>query len=116
MLALTLMILFGFSDDIFSFEMRYKQVAPAISCIPLLLIFVKKFRLVLMKSEFLKYSTIGAVLYANLVVVNIFSTNSIYYYGGVNGLQVGQCLIISLFIMFHNLLMMQANATSSETF
>ena len=46
----------------------------------------------------------GLVYYIYMGMLTVFCTNSINIYAGVNGLEVGQSLIIASSIMLHNLI------------
>ncbi|ELP87007.1 glucosaminephosphotransferase, putative [Entamoeba invadens IP1] len=49
-----------------------------------------------------------------LVCLSVFFANSINMYAGVNGLESGQCLIISAFAMLHNVITLFANVSESQ--
>jgi UDP-N-acetylmuramyl pentapeptide phosphotransferase/UDP-N-acetylglucosamine-1-phosphate transferase len=56
---------------------------------------IKKWSIYLMK---------GLVYYIYMGMLTVFCTNSINIYAGVNGLEVGQSLIIACSIMLYNLI------------
>lgn len=47
-------------------------------------------------------------------MLSVFCTNTINIYAGINGLEIGQTLIISIFISIHNLIEIVLNIGSSD--
>lgn len=50
------------------------------------------------------YVELGMFYYMYMLMVAIFCTNAINIYAGVNGIEVGQSLVIACSILLHNLL------------
>ena len=50
-----------------------------------------------------KIIDLGALYYLYMSMLTIFNTNSINIYAGINGLEVGQSLIIGASVLLHNL-------------
>lgn len=97
----TFTVLLGFIDDVLDLEWRYKIIFPAISIIPTLLLYNEGTHVML---PFFGFTNIGIFYYFYMIVCCIFSTNAINILSGINGLEVGQVIVISFFIMIDNFL------------
>ena len=124
LLSICFMIFLGFSDDILDLRWRYKLVLPTIASLPLLVAYngstfflVPKFLVstvganLVNLGKFLKfYKTfsikLGFVFYIYMSMLAVFCTNAINIYAGINGLEVGQSIIISISMILYNLIEM----------
>lgn len=110
LLSLQSMFILGVADDLFDIRWRNKFFLPAIAAIPLLIVYFVDFGVThVMVPQFLhKYLgdtvNIGPGYYAYMAAVAIFCPNSINIYAGVNGLEVGQSLVIGLSILMNDFL------------
>ncbi|KAL9923446.1 UDP-N-acetylglucosamine--dolichyl-phosphate N-acetylglucosaminephosphotransferase [Glossina fuscipes] len=108
LLSIAVMMLLGFIDDIFDLRWRYKLVLPSIAMIPLLMVYAVYYNLTtIIMPKFLRtfvgYSLdIGALYYIYMGMLAVFCTNAINILAGINGLEVGQSLIISASILLFN--------------
>uniref|UniRef100_A0A1B0FNY9 UDP-N-acetylglucosamine--dolichyl-phosphate N-acetylglucosaminephosphotransferase n=1 Tax=Glossina morsitans morsitans TaxID=37546 RepID=A0A1B0FNY9_GLOMM len=108
LLSIAVMMLLGFIDDIFDLRWRYKLVLPSIAMIPLLMVYAVYYNLTtIIMPKFLRtfvgYSLdIGALYYIYMGMLAVFCTNAINILAGINGLEVGQSLIISTSILLFN--------------
>lgn len=103
--SITFCIFLGFSDDVLDLRWRYKVILPTIASIPLLLAYTGPTTiLVPVPLRFLFGSLIdlGFIYYIYMGMLAVFCTNAINIYAGINGLEVGQSLIIGCFIATHN--------------
>lgn len=101
------MILVGFADDVLDVRWRHKLLLPAIASLPLLVIY--RFTTGGITSILLpwplcevfgrKAIEIGYVYYVWMLAVSVFCTHSINILAGINGLEVGQVLVISVYAL-----------------
>lgn len=122
-LSLQSMLILGVADDLFDIRWRNKFFLPAIAAIPLLVVYYVDFGVTrIIVPHFLQpfFSLIGAfgneadpsnksidlgwLYYVYMASVAIFCPNSINIYAGVNGLEVGQSLVIGLGILANDFL------------
>jgi UDP-N-acetylglucosamine--dolichyl-phosphate N-acetylglucosaminephosphotransferase len=108
LLSICFMSFLGFSDDMLDLKWRYKLVLPMIASFPLIFaytgstsILLPKFMTALLGSNLLN---LGFVFRIYMSMLAVFCTNSINIYAGINGLEVGQSLIIGISIIFYNLI------------
>lgn len=121
-------ILLGFLDDVFDIRWRYKLPIPIVSSIPLLMVYyaggggtsivVPHYPLFL-RTLFGSILELGPLYYLYMSLLSTFCTNSINILAGINGVEVGQALIISLSLILNDLLYLdsragQAGSRSSE--
>lgn len=108
MLSIIFMTFLGFIDDIFELQWRYKVILPFFACLPLVLSYSGETQVVippLLRFFFEKpLINIGIFYYVYIVLLSVFCTNAINIYAGVNGLEVGQTIIIAFFICLHNVI------------
>ncbi|CAN8067729.1 unnamed protein product [Agarophyton chilense] len=121
MACVTFMTLLGFADDVLDLRWRYKLVLPLIASMPLLVNYTGKTTVILPRfirplvgyiaSLFgggLVISVSGRLVdlsmgyYIYMAMLSIFCTNAINIYAGINGLEVGQSVVIALFVIIHN--------------
>lgn len=120
-LSLQSMLMLGVADDLFDIRWRNKFFLPAIAAIPLLVVYYVDFGVTrIVVPHFLQpvFSLIGVfgdspsnksidlgwLYYVYMAAVAIFCPNSINIYAGVNGLEVGQSLVIGLAILLNDFL------------
>ncbi|KAG8346839.1 putative UDP-N-acetylglucosamine--dolichyl-phosphate n-acetylglucosaminephosphotransferase [Trypanosoma vivax] len=98
-------LLLGFVDDVLDLRWRYKLLLSAIGTIPHVMTY--KGRLdVKMPSVFMSYVDfpylyLGGLYLFGLSMLNIFFTNSINILAGVNGVEVGQSIVIAVACIIH---------------
>lgn len=101
------MIFLGFSDDILDLRWRYKLVLPTIASIPLLIAYSGSTSILIPKfvSKFLGFHVInlGIMFKIYMSLLAVFCTNAINIYAGINGLEVGQSIIIAVSIFLYNI-------------
>ncbi|GAB0086274.1 UDP-N-acetylglucosamine--dolichyl-phosphate N-acetylglucosaminephosphotransferase [Sergentomyia squamirostris] len=108
LLSICCMILLGFADDVLDLRWRIKLLLPTIASLPLLMVYYVNFNstTVVMPNivrEFVGYSlNIGFLYYIFMGMLAVFCTNAINILAGINGLEVGQSLIIALSIVIFN--------------
>jgi len=105
-LSICVCALLGFSDDVINLRWITKIILPVIAMIPFLL----------SSHTFAN----GAVTYIDMVyfiqqsLVPIFCINSIEIYSGINGLEVGQSIIIGCGIILHNIIEVATHNSDSH--
>lgn len=110
LLCLQSMFILGVADDLFDIRWRNKFFLPAIAAIPLLIVYFVDFGVThVMVPQFLhpwlgQTLDIGVGYYFYMAAVAIFCPNSINIYAGVNGLEVGQSLVIGISILINDFL------------
>lgn len=131
LLSITLILLLGFVDDVVDLKWRYKLVVPFVAALPLLVMYTgatsiripQPVRWLLVSGGEPTALTnlleaLGMTVYTNgggglvdmhswylaaIVLLVVFCTNAINIYAGVNGLEVGQAVVIGAAMLFTNL-------------
>lgn len=111
LLSITCMLFLGFADDVLNLKWRHKTLIPALSSLPLLMIYaVTSGRTVVVVpwpwSDWLNRGLIdlGLAYYAYMSLLTIFCTHSINILAGVNGVEVGQSVVIAFSVILHNVI------------
>lgn len=108
LLSLQAMLMLGVADDLFDIRWRNKFFLPAIAAIPLLMVYYVDFGVTqVMLPPFLHMGAtidLGVFYYFYMAAVAIFCPNSINIYAGINGLEVGQSLVIGILILLNDML------------
>lgn len=111
--SICFMILLGFVDDVLDVPWRVKLVLPSFAALPLLMAYAGHTTIVIPKPLIpyvgLEVLDLGWIykLYMGLLVV--FCTNSINIHAGINGLEVGQTVVIASAILIHNVMQIGAS-------
>lgn len=123
LLSISSMLLLGFADDVLNLKWRHKILLPAMAALPLLMIYKLTsdrtevvvplpLRAVLFGKSIVN---IGGFYYVYMAAVSIFCTHSINILAGVNGVEVGQSLVIGCFIILNNILTIMGGDGESLT-
>ena len=108
LLSICFMILLGFSDDVLDLRWRYKLVLPLVASLPLVFVYGGATNVVFPKiiSDIIgiKNLELGIFFKIFISLLAIFCTNSINILAGINGLEVGQSLVIGATIILFNLI------------
>lgn len=124
-LCLESTILLGVADDLFDLRWRHKFFLPAIAAIPLLLVYYIDFGVTyVLIPEFIsswistgKVKTIidlGAGYYCYMASMAIFCPNSINILAGVNGLEVGQSIVLAILTLINDTLYLTSGPVASN--
>lgn len=104
------MLFLGFVDDVMNVKWRHKVLLPALASLPLLMIYsvtsgVTKV-VVPIQLRFLLGGLVelGPLYYVYMAALAIFCTHSINILAGVNGVEVGQTLVIGCFIILNDII------------
>ena len=108
LLSICFMILLGFSDDVLDLRWRYKLILPLVASLPLVFVYSGATNIVFPKfiSRIIGIKTLelGILFKVYISMLAIFCTNSINILAGINGLEVGQSLIIAGTIILYNVI------------
>ncbi len=94
----------GLADDILDLRWRHKFFIPALACVPLLIVYYVDFGVtsVVVPNFLVPYMPnqerlihLGFLYYFYMAALSIFAPNSINILAGINGLEVGQSLVIA---------------------
>lgn len=114
------MILLGFADDVLDLRWRHKLLLPTIASLPILMVYYVNFNsTTIMLPTFVhqilsKSVNIGFLYYIYMGCLAVFCTNAINILAGINGLEVGQSLIIGLSIVVFNLIQINADSVAEK--
>ncbi|KAJ8609527.1 hypothetical protein MRB53_039085 [Persea americana] len=109
-LSLQSMVILGLADDFFDLRWRHKFFIPAFASIPLLVVYYVDYGVtyVVVPTPLRAYLgeliDLGWMYYFYMSALSIFCTNSINILAGVNGVEVGQSVVIVLCILANDLL------------
>lgn len=132
LLSILSAIMLGFLDDVFDIRWRHKLPIPMISCIPLLVVYfaggggthivvptLLRARLKLpglgagaTAAGGAALVDLGALYYVYITLLSIFCTNSINILAGINGVEVGQALVIALSLCANDAMYLDTRAGS----
>lgn len=104
------MLCLGFADDVLDLRWRVKLVLPMVASLPLLMVYALTYNnttiIVPKPLRFLLGLSLdlGLLYYIFLSMLAVFCTNAINIVAGVNGIEVGQGLLISLSIIAYNII------------
>lgn len=102
------MILLGFADDVLDLRWRHKLLLPTIASLPLLTVYFVNFNsttIILPRIVHGLIGTsinIGVLYYLYMGMLAVFCTNAINILAGINGLEVGQAIVIASSIITFN--------------
>ncbi|QLG71126.1 hypothetical protein HG535_0B01640 [Zygotorulaspora mrakii] len=109
LLCLESTALLGIADDLFDLRWRHKFFLPAIGAIPLLVVYYVDFGAthVLIPGfmqNWLQRTNLdlGALYYMYMMSMTIFCPNSINILAGVNGLEVGQSIVLGILALLND--------------
>ncbi|XP_075152143.1 alg7 dolichyl-phosphate N-acetylglucosaminephosphotransferase [Haematobia irritans] len=108
LLSICCMILLGFADDVLDLRWRHKLLLPTIATLPLLMVYYVNFNsTTIIMPKFVRglvgYSLdIGILYYIYMGMLAVFCTNAINILAGINGLEVGQSLVVAASILVFN--------------
>merc|ERR1719259_337168 len=110
LLSISCMLMLGFADDVLDLRWRHKLLLPTMASLPLLLVYyvtADRTHIVvpLFVQSWLGRQTIdlGILYYVFMGMLAVFCTNAINILAGINGLEVGQSVVIAASIAVFNL-------------
>jgi UDP-N-acetylmuramyl pentapeptide phosphotransferase/UDP-N-acetylglucosamine-1-phosphate transferase len=117
LLTLHTTTLLGVADDILDLRWRHKVLIPALASLPLLLVYYVDFGVtsIVVPRFLLRYIPttsitnpesglihLGPLYYAYMAALSIFAPNSINILAGINGIEVGQSIVVALLLMLNS--------------
>nr|ACN33592.1 unknown [Zea mays] len=112
------MILLGFVDDVLDVPWRVKLALPTFAALPLLMAYAGGTSIIIPKplTPYVGLTVLELGLFYKLfmLLLAVFCTNSINIHAGLNGLEVGQTIVISAAVLIHNVMRI-ASSTDIET-
>lgn len=117
------MLMLGFIDDCFDLRWRCKLMFPFAASIPLLSVYYYSYRdrtIILVPQFLAKHFDIndnlnlGPFYYIYMLMFVIFCTNSINIYAGINGLEVGQTIVLTLTVILYNMVEVTTKSDCDE--
>ena len=109
--TLQAMTILGICDDILDLRWRHKFFIPAVASLPLLIVYYVDFGVTsVMVPNFLvpympnqaRLIDLSFLYYMYMSALSIFAPNSINILAGINGLEVGQSLVIALLLILNS--------------
>ncbi|PON47914.1 Glycosyl transferase [Parasponia andersonii] len=103
------MLFLGFLDDVFDLPWRSRKlILPSFATLALLMAYAGHTTIVIPKPLIpyvgLEILDLGWIYKLYMFLLAIFCTNSINIHAGINGLEVGQTVVISAAILIHNIM------------
>ncbi|CAH0702455.1 unnamed protein product [Spodoptera exigua] len=122
LLSICCMLLLGFADDVLDLRWRYKLLLPTVASLPLLVVYYVNFNsttfvVPIPLRQWLGVSiNIGVLYYVYMGMLAVFCTNAINILAGVNGLEVGQSVVIALSIILFDIIELRGDQYKAHTF
>ncbi|KAF9279464.1 tunicamycin resistance protein [Mortierella alpina] len=119
LLSIQSMVFLGFADDVLDIRWRFKMPLPAIAAIPLLMVYWVNNGVtyivvpIPLRPLLGQLINLGALYYVYMAMVAIFCTHSINIMAGINGVEVGQSLVIACSIALNDMLFLQSSTTGA---
>lgn len=110
LLSICCMIFLGFADDVLDLRWRHKLLLPTIASLPLLMVYYVNFgkTVIIIPKPFREIFgfdlDLHLLYYVYMGMLAVFSTNAINILAGVNGLEVGQSLVIAISVLIFNII------------
>ncbi|EAZ40970.1 hypothetical protein OsJ_25452 [Oryza sativa Japonica Group] len=110
------MVLLGFIDDVLDVPWRVKLLLPTIAALPLLMAYAGGTSVSIPKplTSYVGVAVLelGSLYKLFMLLLAVFCTNSINIHAGLNGLEVGQTVIISAAVLIHNVMRMRIGSST----
>lgn len=122
LLSICCMLLLGFADDVLNLKWRYKLLLPTIASLPLLVVYYVNFNSttfivpIPLRQFFGASINIGFLYYIYMGMLAVFCTNAINILAGINGLEVGQSVVIALSIIIFDIIELQGDQFKAHSF
>ena len=109
LLSVNSMCFLGFADNVLNLRWRHKLILPTIASLPVLLVYYMQggSTFVLVPAYFSESAIdFGLFYYLFLGMLTVFGTNAINILAGLNGLEVGQSIVLTLAVIANVLVQM----------
>merc|ERR1719471_701697 len=122
LLSITCMLLLGFADDVLDLRWRHKLLLPSMASLPLLMVYyVTTNRTEIVVPTMLRWILgynikLGLLYYLYMGMLAVFCTNAINILAGINGIEVGQSIIIATSIAIFNLMSLSGGLAHHHRF
>ncbi|KAF8932406.1 tunicamycin resistance protein [Haplosporangium gracile] len=119
LLSIQSMVFLGFADDVLDIRWRFKMPLPAIASIPLLMVYWVHLGVthivvpIPLRPILGQLIDLGALYYIYMGMVAIFCTHSINIMAGINGVEVGQSLVIACSIAINDMIFLQSASSGA---
>ncbi|ESR34438.1 hypothetical protein CICLE_v10005020mg [Citrus x clementina] len=111
--SICFMLLLGFVDDVLDVPWRVKLILPSFAALPLLMAYAGHTSIIIPKPLVpyvgLEILDLGWIYKLYMFLLAVFCTNSINIHAGLNGLEVGQTVVIASAILLHNIMQIGAS-------
>ncbi|XP_031848180.1 alg7 dolichyl-phosphate N-acetylglucosaminephosphotransferase [Nomia melanderi] len=122
LLSICCMLLLGFADDVLDLRWRHKLLLPTIASLPLLMVYYINFNSTIiivpkpLRPWFGFSMDLWVFYYLYMGMLAVFCTNAINILAGINGLEVGQSLVISTSILIFNIIELSGDLWKTHLF
>lgn len=122
LLSICCMLLLGFADDVLDLKWRHKLLLPTAASLPLLMVYYVTYDLTTIiipkpLRPLLGYDlNLGFLYYVYMGMVAVFCTNAINILAGINGLEVGQSVILAASVIVFNLIELSGDCGKAHEF
>ena len=122
LLSISCMLLLGFADDVLDLRWRHKLLLPSMASLPLLMVYyITTNRTEIVVPTILRWLLghsiqLGILYYLYMGLLAVFCTNAINILAGINGLEVGQSIIIAMSIAVFNLMSLNGGLAHHHRF
>jgi len=122
LLSISSMLLLGFADDVLDLRWRHKLLLPTMASLPILMVYyVTTNRTEIMVPTLLRALLgpsihLGVLYYVYMGMLAVFCTNAINILAGINGLEVGQSVIIAGSLVIFNLMSLGGGLAARHQF
>ncbi|KAG0286178.1 UDP-N-acetylglucosamine--dolichyl-phosphate N-acetylglucosaminephosphotransferase [Linnemannia gamsii] len=119
LLSIQSMVFLGFADDVLDIRWRFKMPLPAIASIPLLMAYWVHLGVtyivvpIPLRPILGQLIDLGPLYYVYMGMVAIFCTHSINIMAGINGVEVGQSLVIACSIAINDMIFIQSASSGA---
>jgi len=109
LLSISCMLLLGFADDVLDLRWRHKLLLPTMASLPLLMVYYVTYDRtdivvpVILRPLLGTNVDLSLLYYVYMGMLAVFCTNAINILAGINGLEVGQSVVIALSVVAFNL-------------
>eukprot|EP00457_Paulinella_chromatophora_P009199 gb/GEZN01009256.1/.p1 GENE.gb/GEZN01009256.1/~~gb/GEZN01009256.1/.p1 ORF type:complete len:436 (+),score=41.34 gb/GEZN01009256.1/:31-1338(+) len=122
LLSICCMIFLGFADDVLNLRWRHKLILPTLASIPLLMVYwlnIGRTSVMVplpLQPLFGEWIDLGFLYYAYMGSLAVFCTNAINILAGINGVEVGQSMVIGASIIINNIIQLSGDHTHHHRF
>jgi len=108
LLSICSMLFLGFADDVLNLKWRHKIVLPALATLPLLIIYKVTYGVTFvvvptpLQTLLGNLVDLGPLYYCYMACMAIFCTHSINILAGINGVEVGQSVVLACAILVNS--------------